>query len=96
MLGRLRRTRHANSPMQKRLTDFPILTASPILRLVFEEMARQGFSARKMSELAGTSHGNISGWKLGKREPGVMKVEDMAHQLGFRLTLEPTPDKEPK
>lgn len=64
-------------------------TSSKILKIIFEEMLKKKISQADMAQAMGRSSGQLSAWCLGKNEPGVMTVEEMAERLGYRLTLEP-------
>lgn len=67
----------------------PARTASPILKTIFSEMTVRGVRLQDMASRIRRHENRISEWRRGQVEPGVFAVEEMAHELGYRLTLAP-------
>ena len=61
---------------------------SPILNDIFNEMAGRGVTSEDMAQAIGKFTSGISGYRTGKRQPGILTVERMANVLGYRLRLE--------
>lgn len=70
----------------------PIRTASATLRELFDIVESQGLNSAQYSELSGIHSNQISEYRVGKREPRIMTVEEMAGALGYRLALVPLDD----
>lgn len=65
----------------------PIRTASPVLRELFEIAQDHGLSGLMFAESMDMHPNQLSGYRTGKHEPGIMTVESLAHALGYKLTL---------
>lgn len=65
----------------------PIRTASPILRELFEIAELQGMNLLYYAASMDKHPNQLSGYRTGKHEPGIMTVEEMADALGYKLTL---------
>lgn len=64
-----------------------IRTASPIVRMLFEEMWRQGLKQADVAKRIGVHPNIMTSWKKGVNAPSLFSVEAMAQVLGFTLTL---------
>lgn len=58
-------------------------TASRLLRLVFEEATRQGYTDDALATLGQCSRESISAWRRGTMEPRIMVVERLMAGLGI-------------
>lgn len=70
----------------------PARTTSPILKDIFDEMAKRRMRLIDMGVAVEKHEARISEYKRGVVQPGVTVVEAMAHELGYRLALEPLRD----
>lgn len=68
---------------------YPPRTASITLQQIFQLMSASGVSLRAVADDMKINETNLSRYRSGKTEPGIMKVEEMAQHLGYRLQLVP-------
>lgn len=69
--------------------ETPIRTASPTLRQIFTEMKARKIFGKDMARRIQRHENAVSSWRSGARNPNIMDVEELAHELGYRLVLEP-------
>lgn len=67
----------------------PVRAASPILKAIFNEMTARNIRLLEMATAIGKHEARLSEYRRGRVEPGIMTVEHMAAELGYRLTLVP-------
>ena len=71
-----------------------IKTISPTLKKLFTEASNQGVSLHTIADLCSTYQHIISGYRTGRHEPGILRVEEMAAAIGYKLKLAPLDEDE--
>lgn len=83
------KTRAARRPTPRVV---PPRTASPTLKIIFNEMTARCILLRDAAGRLKTHPNNLSGWRAGSSTPSIIAVEELAGILGCRLTLEDIPE----
>lgn len=66
----------------------PARTASPLVRALFDAIDRSGLSYRQIEERTGVTAVTLSYWKHGKNAPRWVDFENVAHVLGYEITIQ--------
>lgn len=67
----------------------PIKAASPTLQKLFAIATAKGITQTSIADACRRKQQNISGYRSGRYEPGIMTVEEIAAAVGYRLELVP-------
>lgn len=72
-----------------------VRTASPIISELFTIANSQGLTVLDYAKASRKHPNQMSGYRSGRNEPGIITVEEMALALGYKLSLAPLdePDK---
>ena len=66
----------------------PTRAASPLVRALFDIIDRSGLSYGQIAKKAGVSVVTLSYWKHGKNAPRWVDFENVAHVLGYEITIQ--------
>lgn len=66
----------------------PPRSASPLVRQLFQVIDRSGLSYSQISRLAGVTPATLAYWRHGKNAPRWVDFENVAHALGYDITLQ--------
>ena len=66
----------------------PARAASPLVRALFDAIDRSGLSYSQIAKKAGVSVVTLSYWKHGKNAPRWVDFENVAHVLGYEITIQ--------
>jgi ribosome-binding protein aMBF1 (putative translation factor) len=75
-------------PKPRKLPDrYPVRSASPVLKTLFNAMHNRGITVEQMAASIKRPPSTVTQWRTGKASPRIVDVEEIAHTLGFEITL---------
>lgn len=67
----------------------PSTSPDPIVRWLFDEIARQHVSYVVLADIVGVSEQTLHAWKSGRRSPSLFLLECVLNALGYTLSAAP-------
>jgi len=74
---------------REHVKSFPVRTASPTVRAIFEHMTEAGITLHSVSIGIDRHPNRISEYRRGRVEPGIMTVEELAAAAGLEIVVRP-------
>lgn len=68
---------------------YPIKTAIPTLRAIFEHCNANAVSMKELASLSKASQSTIGRYRNGDNAPSIQAVEDMCAALGLEIVVRP-------